>query len=138
MPRGENLPYQFLLKASVPTLESFELSRLNHAANLKKQIEDLIEQYLDESTAALLARAMILRMHRSRPNSVYQKRQLPAPRSISSTRAISSPRSISTSRAISSTRSVSSARSILHSKTARQIDVQPDLPFDILLKSRAR
>ncbi|HEV3218506.1 MAG TPA: hypothetical protein VGZ48_01945 [Candidatus Acidoferrales bacterium] len=162
MPRSENLPYQFLLKASVPTLESFELSRLNHAANLKKQIADLIDQYLDETTAALLARAMIMRMDSSRARSVDRKRQLPAPRSItsarllSSARTISSPRTMCTAPTISATRSIaparkisatrsialgrtiSTARSILRSKAARTVELQPDLPFDLFAKSRAQ
>ncbi len=126
MPRSENLPYQFLLKASVPTLESFELSRLNHAANLKKQIADLIEQYLDESTAALLARAMITRMLRSRSHSVDRKRQLPAPRSIASTCVISAARSISSSR------SVPVPRSVLRPKSTRDLEIEPHLPSSVL------
>jgi hypothetical protein len=143
MPRTDNLPYQFLLKASVPTLESFELSRLNHAANLRKQIEDLIEQYLDESTAALLARAMILRMHRSRPNSVEKKRQLPAPRFISSTREVTLADFISRGRVLSpelttpATRSACNGRSILRAKGTRESGTQHNLPFDLLRKSCA-
>ncbi len=126
MPRNDNLPYQFLLKASVPTLESFELSRLNHAANLKKQIADLIEQYLDESTAALLARAMIMRMNCVRQNSVDRKRQLPAPRSAPPARGMPA------------TRSISSVRAILRAKSAKDVDLQQGLPFDLFAKSNAR
>ena len=82
MPRNCSIPYEFLSKASVPTLESFELSRLNHAANLKKQINELVEQWLDESAAALLARAMILRINRMKTQQPSRQRQLQAPRSI--------------------------------------------------------
>ncbi len=126
MPHSENLPYQFLLKASVPTLESFELSRLNHAANLKKQIADLIDQYLDESAAALLARAMIMRMQRSRPSSVDRKRQL------------SLPRAITTRRSLSATRPISATRSQIRSKPARPSQVHEGFPLGLLAKSNAR
>jgi hypothetical protein len=132
MSRADSLPYQFLLKASVPTLESFELSRLNHAANLKKQISDLIDQYLDESTAALLARAMILRMNRARPHSVDRKRQLAAPRSIASQRVLASARSITPSRAIPS------SRALPRSKPAIEVQIQRGMSFDLFAKSHAR
>ncbi|MFZ0821427.1 MAG: hypothetical protein WAM91_15270 [Candidatus Acidiferrales bacterium] len=157
MSRTGNLPYQFLLKASVPTLQSFELSRLNHAANLKKQISELIDQYLDESTAALLARAMILRMTRARPHSVDRKRQLPAPhsaiasdrllvsaRSISSTRAIAAGRAIhagrsaSTEPSIASTRAIPSARAVLRSEFVSDVEIQHGMHFGFLARSHAR
>jgi len=82
VPRDCNIPYEFLSKASVLTLESFELSRLNHAANLKKQINQLVEQWLDESAAALLARAMILRINRMKTQHANRQRQLQEPRSV--------------------------------------------------------
>jgi len=40
-------------------LQSFELSRLNHAANLRKEIAALLDQWVDESSAAMLARWLI-------------------------------------------------------------------------------
>ena len=158
MSRSENLPYQFLLKASVPTLQSFELSRLNHAANLKKQIVDLIDQYLDESTAALLARAMIMRMNRSRPSSVDRKLQFPPPRSdhfgprlLSAARSISSARGPSASRAIpparsvstraqsiASTRAIPSARAVLRSEFVSDVEIQHGMHFGFLARSHAR
>lgn len=162
MSRSENLPYQFLLKASVPTLQSFELSRLNHAANLKKQIVDLIDQYLDESTAALLARAMIMRMNRSRPSSVDRKLQFPPPRSITSERLLSAARSISSARgpsasralpsaravstrrpidashALTSSRSIRSSRAMLRSKSSRNVELQEGLPFDLFAKNHGQ
>jgi hypothetical protein len=55
------IPYDYLRNASVPTLESFELSRLNHAANLRREIDDLLDQYFEESLAALLARFLLQR-----------------------------------------------------------------------------
>jgi hypothetical protein len=49
-------PWDFLHKASSPSLESFELSRLNHTANLRKEIAALLEQWIAEAAEALLAR----------------------------------------------------------------------------------
>jgi len=56
-----SVPYDYLRRASVPSLESFELSRLNHAANLRKEIDELLNQYFEETTAALLARFLLQR-----------------------------------------------------------------------------
>jgi hypothetical protein len=49
-------PWEFLLTASRNTLQSYELSRLAHAANLRKELGALLDQYLEENSAALLAR----------------------------------------------------------------------------------
>jgi hypothetical protein len=49
-------PWDYLHEASDPSLESFELSRLNHAANLRKEIAALLEQWIEEAAEALLAR----------------------------------------------------------------------------------
>lgn len=49
-------PWDYLHQASSPSLESFELSRLNHAANLRKEIAALLEQWIEEAAEALLAR----------------------------------------------------------------------------------
>jgi len=49
-------PWDYLHQASSPSLESFELSRLNHAAQLRKEIAALLEQWIDEMAEALLAR----------------------------------------------------------------------------------
>jgi hypothetical protein len=51
-------PWEFLLSASQNSLQSFELSRLNHAANLRKEIAQLLDSWLEE-TAAMLARWLI-------------------------------------------------------------------------------
>jgi hypothetical protein len=48
-------PWDYLHQASSPSLESFELSRLNHAANLRKEIVALLEQWIEEAAEALLA-----------------------------------------------------------------------------------
>lgn len=49
-------PWDYLHQASSPSLESFELSRLNHAANLRKEIAALLEQWIEEAAEARLAR----------------------------------------------------------------------------------
>jgi len=58
-------PWDYLREASDPSLESFELSRLNHAANLRKEIGALLEQWIAEMSEALLARC--LRQNRKSP-----------------------------------------------------------------------
>ncbi|HTP69226.1 MAG TPA: hypothetical protein VMJ35_10020 [Dongiaceae bacterium] len=52
-------PWEFLLSASRNTLQSYELSRLAHAANLRKEMLTIFDQWLEESTAANLARWLI-------------------------------------------------------------------------------
>jgi hypothetical protein len=49
-------PWEFLLSASSNSLQSYELSRLNHAANLRKEITQLLDTWMDENASALLAR----------------------------------------------------------------------------------
>lgn len=51
--------WQYLQEASSPMLQAFELSRLNLAANLRKQLEALISQYLEEAVAAMFARLLL-------------------------------------------------------------------------------
>lgn len=51
--------WEFLLSASSNSLQSFELSRLNHAANLRKEIAKLLDSWLDENASALLARWLL-------------------------------------------------------------------------------
>jgi len=49
-------PWEFLLSASRNSLQSYELSRLSHAANLRKEIGALLDQWLEENACAMLAR----------------------------------------------------------------------------------
>ena len=49
-------PWEFLLSASKNSLQSYELTRLSHAANLRKEIGTLLDQYLEENSSAMLAR----------------------------------------------------------------------------------
>jgi hypothetical protein len=52
-------PWEFLLSASRTSLQSYELSRLSHAANLRKEIGQLLDSWLDENAAAMLARWLL-------------------------------------------------------------------------------
>jgi hypothetical protein len=52
-------PLDYLQAASRTSLQSFELTRLNHAANLRNEIAALIDQWIQETTEALLARWML-------------------------------------------------------------------------------
>ncbi len=52
-------PLDYLQAASRASLQSFELTRLNHAANLRNEIAALIDQWIQESSEALLARWML-------------------------------------------------------------------------------
>ena len=58
-------PWEFLLTASRNTLQSYELSRLGHAANLRKEISSLLGQWLDENANAMVARWLIEQRERS-------------------------------------------------------------------------
>jgi len=49
-------PWEFLLSASRTSLQSYELSRLSHAANLRKEIGALLDQWMEENSSAMLAR----------------------------------------------------------------------------------
>jgi hypothetical protein len=52
-------PIDYLHTASRSSLQSFELARLNHAANLRREIAVLIDQWLEETAEAMLARWML-------------------------------------------------------------------------------
>jgi hypothetical protein len=52
-------PLDYLQAASRASLQSFELTRLNHAANLRQEIATLIDQWIQETSEAMLARWML-------------------------------------------------------------------------------
>jgi hypothetical protein len=52
-------PWEFLLTASRNSLQSYELTRLSHAASLRKEIGVLMDQWLEENSAATVARWLI-------------------------------------------------------------------------------
>ena len=58
-------PWEFLLSASRNSLQSYELTRLSHASNLRKEIGALLDQWLEENACAMLARWLM--EHRERP-----------------------------------------------------------------------
>src|SRR5208283_4320533 len=58
-------PWEFLLSASRNSLQSFELSRLAHASNLRKEIGALLDQWMEENAAAMLARWLLEQRERS-------------------------------------------------------------------------
>src|ERR1700722_3839144 len=51
-------PLDYLQAASRASLQSFELTRLNHAANLRQEIAALIDQWIQETAQAMLARCV--------------------------------------------------------------------------------
>lgn len=52
-------PLDYLQAASRASLQSFELARLNHAANLRNEIAALMDQWIQETSEAMLARWML-------------------------------------------------------------------------------
>jgi hypothetical protein len=62
-------PWEFLLSASRTSLQSYELTRLNHAANLRKEIGTLLDQWLDENASAMLARCLMEQRERTSASS---------------------------------------------------------------------
>jgi hypothetical protein len=58
-------PWEFLLSASRNSLQSYELSRLSHAANLRKEIGALLDQWIEENACAMLARWLIEQRERT-------------------------------------------------------------------------
>ena len=58
-------PWEFLLSASRTSLQSYELTRLSHAANLRKEIGTLLDQWFDENASAMLARWLMEQRERS-------------------------------------------------------------------------
>jgi hypothetical protein len=52
-------PLDYLKEASRSSLQSFELARLNHAANLRREIGMLMDQWITETSEAMLARWML-------------------------------------------------------------------------------
>ena len=92
-------PWEFLLSASRNTLQSYELSRFGHAANLRKEMTALLDQYLEESTAANLARWLIEQRQRATTASTTPRRPIP-PHPTAMVRPITFWRSISFRRRI--------------------------------------
>jgi hypothetical protein len=56
MVRDPAPPWDYLHDASISSLESFELTRLNHVANLRREMVSLLDQWVEDAAQALLAR----------------------------------------------------------------------------------
>jgi hypothetical protein len=52
-------PLEYLVTCSEAGLESFELSRMNQAANLRKQFRQVVEQWIESEVNARVARCML-------------------------------------------------------------------------------
>jgi len=52
-------PIDYLRQASQSSLQSFELAKLNMAANLRREIGALMDRWIHETSEALLARYML-------------------------------------------------------------------------------
>jgi hypothetical protein len=67
-----------LLSASRNSLQSYELSRLSHASNLRKEIGQLLDNWLEENSSAMLARWLM----EQREHSVHtpERTSTPEPR----------------------------------------------------------
>jgi hypothetical protein len=63
-------PWEFLLSASRNSLQSYELSRLSHAANLRTEIGALLDLWMEENSAAMLARWLM--EQRERPQQAHE------------------------------------------------------------------
>jgi len=72
-------PWEFLLSASRSSLQSYELSRLSHAANLRKEIGALLDEWLEENACAMLARLLMDKPEppRAAPEPVREDGPLP-------------------------------------------------------------
>jgi len=54
--RDKTTPFQYLLDCSQMSLEDFELARLARAANLRRQLRDIAEEWVEAEVEAQLAR----------------------------------------------------------------------------------
>ena len=79
--RRHDPPLDYLHSASVSSLESYELSRLNHAANLRREIAALLDQWIEETVHAQMARWVLedraLQQHSSACEPLAPQRKLP-------------------------------------------------------------
>ena len=64
--RSSQPPWEFLLAASRNSLQSFELSRLSHAADLRKELAALLDQWVEETSAAMVARWLLEQRERTK------------------------------------------------------------------------
>ena len=73
-------PWEFLLSASRNSLQSYELSRLGHVSNLRKEIVALVDQWVEENSSAMLARWLMEQREREPAATVNETPEAGAPR----------------------------------------------------------
>lgn len=56
---SDTQPLAYLMTSSDTSLESYELSRLNRASNLRKEMLQLLEKWIDAEAEARMARAIL-------------------------------------------------------------------------------
>jgi hypothetical protein len=61
MARYEKPPVEYLRQCSSTSLRYFEMSKLEHAANLRRELAVLLDEMMEETALALLARWMLER-----------------------------------------------------------------------------
>ncbi len=61
--------FEYLKSCSQPSLESFELSRLNRARNLRREMRELVEEWIEAEVQARLAR-WVLEHRRARDRAL--------------------------------------------------------------------
>jgi hypothetical protein len=71
-------PWEYLCQASKPSLQGFELSRLNHATLIREQISALLDEWIEENSAALLARWLLNQSERLRRGTTSAPPRHPA------------------------------------------------------------
>ena len=64
--RSSQPPWEFLLAASRNSLQSFELSRLAHCSDLRKELTALLDQWVEENSAAMVARWLLEQRDRAK------------------------------------------------------------------------
>ena len=73
-------PWEFLLSASRNSLQSYELSRLGHAANLRKEVAPMLDQWVESRPLEGQRPVVIHRhppaMHRPRIEMIQIRRQV--------------------------------------------------------------
>jgi hypothetical protein len=76
-------PWDFFHDASAASLQSFELSRLNHAANIRREVGALLDQWVNDNSQALLARwvreqrALPSPSQAAQPENILQQSPIP-------------------------------------------------------------
>jgi hypothetical protein len=65
-------------------LQSYELTRLSHAANLRKEIGALLDQWLEENASAMVARWLMEQRERPAPPVEERSTAESAPRGVHS------------------------------------------------------